>query len=250
MKLESLLHYLDDYLEVAGFPDYPRALNGLQVEGPATVQRIAAAVDASEATIRAAVDAECDLLLVHHGLFWGGLRPVTGRAYRKLRALLENRIAVYACHLPLDAHEEVGNCAVLAREVGIELEGRFGSYEGREIGWWGRLPVDREELRERVARAVRQDVRLIPGGPERVEKVGVVTGGAGSMIEDAARAGLDAFVTGEGAHHNYFDAMEIGLNVYLAGHYATETWGVRALARHVEESFGIPWVFLDLPTGL
>lgn len=253
MKLESLLQYLDSYLAVVEHPDYPQALNGLQVDGPGEVMKVVAAVDASEAAIAAAVDRGADLLLVHHGLFWDGLRPVTGRRYRKLRALLEHGIALYSAHLPLDAHAEVGNCAVLGRALGLELEGRFAPYQGVEIGWWGTLetPVDPGALRVLVSEAVGGGpVHLIAGGPERVERVGVVTGGGASFIPDAVALGLDALVTGEGAHHHHFDAMEEGIHVCLAGHYATETFGVRALARHLEERFGLAWEFVDQPTGL
>lgn len=250
MRLDELTTYLDAYLELPGFPDYPNALNGLQVENGGEVRRVAAAVDASEATVAAAVEVGCDLLLVHHGLFWEGNRAVTGRRYRRLAPLVEAGVAVYAAHLPLDAHPEVGNCAVLARELRLEPEGRFGAYEGVELGVWGRADVGTEELRERLSSVLGGPVKLIPGGAERLERVGVLTGGGGGMIGAALEAGLDALVTGEGSHHTYFDAVEGGITVYYGGHYATETWGVRALAAHLEERFGLPWQFLDFPTGL
>ena len=253
MKTESLLQYLDRYLGVPDHPDSPRALNGLQVEGPGEVRKVVGAVDASEATIEAAVAAGADLLLVHHGLFWDGTGPITGRRYRKVRRLVEGKVALYSAHLPLDSHAEVGNCALLGRALGLELRGRFGAYEGVEIGWWGALPapMEPEELRGRVAEVVGGgSVHWIPGGPSRVEQVGVVTGAGGALVVEAARRGLDALVTGEGAHHHHFDAMEEGVHLLLAGHYATETFGVRALARHVAERFGLEWGFVDLPTGL
>jgi len=253
MKLESLLQYLDVYLGIADHPDYPTALNGLQVAGPAEVRKVVAAVDASEAAIAAAAELGADLLLVHHGLFWDGLKPVTGRRYRKLSALLGNGMALYSAHLPLDGHAEVGNCAVLARAMGVEPTERFGSYKGVMIGWEGTLAegITPEELRRRVSGAVGGSPgHLVGGGPVRIYRVGVVTGGGASFIDEAARAGLDALVTGEGAHHNHFDAMEEGVHLLLAGHYATETFGVRALARHLGERFGLEWDFVDQPTGL
>ncbi|MDP2955961.1 MAG: Nif3-like dinuclear metal center hexameric protein [Longimicrobiales bacterium] len=253
MQTESLLQYLDSYLGVPDHPDYPQALNGLQVAGPVEVAKVAAAVDASEASIAAAAEAGAELLIVHHGLFWDGLRPVTGRRYRKLRGLLENGIALYSAHLPLDGHAEVGNSAVLARALGVELHGRFGDYRGAKVGWWGTLEAGLEPLalRDRLSEAVGGSaVHLVPGGPPRVEKVGVVTGGGATFIGEAVAGGLDALITGEGAHHNHFDAMEEGIHLLLAGHYATETFGVRALARHVAQRFGLAWEFLDLPTGL
>jgi dinuclear metal center YbgI/SA1388 family protein len=249
-ELREVVGYIDGYLDVANVPDYGGAHNGLQVENDGMVRRVAAAVDASERTVAEAVRRGCDLLLVHHGLFWDGGVPVTGRRYRRLKPLLTAGVAVYAAHLPLDVHGEVGNNAVLARALGIELEGRFGTYKGADLGWWGRLDVKREVLAARLDETLGCRVRMLAFGPELVRTVGVITGGAGSMIEAAAAAGLDAYVTGEGSHHTYFDAEEIGLNVFYGGHYATETWGVRALAEHVAERFDLEWEFIDHPTGL
>lgn len=253
MQLAELSAYLDAYLKISELPDAPTALNGLQVanaDGGGVVTRVAAAVDASERTIVAAAEHGCDLLLVHHGLLWAGAQPVTGRQYRKLKLLLERGIAVYSAHIPLDVHPEVGNNAVLARELGIAPQGTFGDYQGVDLGVWGTLELRREALCARLDELLGVRVRLVPGGPERVRRVGVVSGAAAQMIGEAARLGLDAFITGEGAHHSYFDALEEGINVYYGGHYATETWGVRALAAHLEERFGLPWEFLDLPTGM
>jgi len=250
MRLDELVQYLDDYLRIGEIPDYPRAFNGLQVENRGEVTRLATAVDASEATIMEAVRRGCDLLLVHHGLFWDGEPRVTGRRYRRLRPLFERDVAVYAAHLPLDLHPEVGNNAVLARELGIAIEGEFGSYQGVPMGVWGTLELSREALAARLDETLGGRVHLIPGGGERIRRVGVLTGAGGGAIGDALAAGLDALVTGEGAHHTYFDAMEGGLNVYYGGHYATETWGVRALGVHLADRFGLPVEFIDLPTGL
>ena len=231
-------------------PDYGGAVNGLQVDSPRDIGRVAVAVDAAQATVERAVEWGADLLLVHHGLFWDGGAPVTGRRYRRLKAILDAELAVYSAHLPLDVHPEVGNNAVLAHELGIEPRGSFGDYKGWPLGVWGELELSRDELRSRLESVLGGPVQLIPGGPERVRKVGVITGGAGSMVPAAVAAGLDAFVTGEGAHHNYFDAEEGGLNLFFGGHYATEVWGVKALARHLEGKFGLEWTFIDHPTGL
>lgn len=253
MKLESLLQYLNAYLGIPDHPDYPTALNGLQVGGPDEVHRIVAAVDASEATVREAVERGADLLLVHHGLFWEGLQPLTGRSLRRIRPLLEHGVAVYSAHLPLDGHAEVGNAVMLARAVGIDPKGRFAAYHGADIGWWGTLEAatDAPGLVSRVEEALDGGrVRLVPGGPERVERVGVVTGGGASFIGAAAELELDALVTGEGSHHTFFDAMELGVHVLFGGHYATETFGVKALARHAAERFDLEWEFVDLPTGM
>lgn len=250
VEIETLVEYLNDFLSVDEIPDYPNALNGLQVSAPGPVSRVVAAVDATAASIRGTIEAEGDLLLVHHGLFWSGNQPVTGRRYLRLAALLEAGVAVYASHLPLDVHPEVGNNAVLARELGIEVEGQFGRYEGTELGCWGRLSLRREALAARLDELLGGGVKLIAGGPEKVERVGVLTGGGGGFVAQALDAGLDALVTGEGSHHTYFDAQEGGINLYYGGHYATETWGVKALAEHLADRFDLDWTFLELPTGM
>ncbi|MGH7701437.1 MAG: Nif3-like dinuclear metal center hexameric protein [Gemmatimonadales bacterium] len=249
-ELDRLVTYLDDYLDVARVRDAPQALNGLQVANGGTVTRLAAAVDLCQTTVELAARDRADLLLVHHGLFWGGLRPLAGPAYRRVAGLLRHNIALYAAHLPLDRHPEVGNNPLLARRLGVTIGGEFGETDGQMIGVWGEVDVAREAFSGRLAEVLGAPPRLLPFGPDRVRRVGIVTGGAGSMIDQAARAGLDTFVTGEGAHHTYFDAEELGLNVYYGGHYLTETFGVRALAEHVAATFSLPWSFLDHPTGL
>lgn len=250
MRLEELVAYLDEYLGVRNAPDFPGAVNGLQVENRGGVSRVAVAVDAAQAAIDGAVAAGANLLIVHHGLFWDGNVPVTGRRYRRIRALLEADVALYSSHLPLDSHPEVGNNAVLARELGITVSGPLGEYQGGPLGLWGTLDVSREALAARLDETLGCRIKVVAGGPERVRRVGIVTGGAGDQVSAARALGLDAFITGEGAHHNYFDAAEGGINLYLGGHYATEVWGVRALARHLEERFELPWSFIDTPTGL
>lgn len=252
MKLESLLQYTNELLGVADHPDYSGALNGLQVGGPGDVTKLAAAVDASEASIAAAAACGADLLLVHHGLFWGGLQPLTGRHLRRVRGLIDNGVALYSCHLPLDGHPELGNCALLAGAIGLELDGRFGEFKSVPIGWHGRLPdvVDIGGLSSLVEAAVGGAAHVIPGGPEHIDRVGVVTGGGASFVQEAVDLELHALVTGEGPHHTYFDAMELGIHVIFGGHYATEVFGVRALAEHLADRFDLAWEFLDYPTGL
>jgi len=249
VETATIAAYLDGFLHIHEVPDSAGALNGLQVANEGRIRRIAAAVDASERAIEEASRRGCDLLLVHHGLFWDGNRPVVGRRYRKLKRLMDGGIAVYAAHIPLDAHPEVGNNAVLARELGIELEGTFGDYKGTKIGVHGRLDLLREGLAARMHDLLGTPVRFVPGGPEKLQRVGVITGAGSDAIGEAIALGLDALVTGEGPHHSYFEAMEGGINLYYGGHWATETWGVRALAEHLEKRFGLPWEFLELPTG-
>lgn len=250
VPLKELADYLDTYLAVDRIPDSSNALNGLQVEADGPVSKVAVAVDATEASIGAAASIGADLLVVHHGLFWDGNRPVTGRRYRRLRRLWEAGMAVYSAHLPLDVHPEVGNNVVLADRLGVEVVGSFGDYQGTDVGVWGRLELRRETLCARLDDVLGVRVKMIPGGPELVRTVGVLTGGGGSFVGAALAAGVDALVTGEGSHHTYFEASEGGLNLYYGGHYATETWGVRALGAHLADRFDVGWEFLDLPTGL
>ncbi|TVR52407.1 MAG: Nif3-like dinuclear metal center hexameric protein [Gemmatimonadales bacterium] len=250
VERESVFAFLEDLLQVRDFPDYSGAWNGVQVQPPRTLNKVAVAVDASLATIQGAVEVGADLLLVHHGLFWDPDPRLVGPRFERIKALLEGEVGVYAVHLPLDAHPEVGNAAELAREVGVHLEGRFGEGKGVEVGWWGVAGASREAFHQEVARVVQGPVRLIPGGPAQVGRVGVVTGAGGNFIRDAAEKGLDTLLTGEGPHHTFVEAMEYGVNVLYAGHYATETWGVKAVARRLEERFGLPWHFVDVPSGL
>ncbi len=251
MRLDDLVRYLDDYLRIRDeTADPPEALNGLQVANAGEVTRLAAAVDLCEATIRMAAEAGADALLVHHGLFWGGLRPLVGPAYARVARLITHNIALYAAHLPLDRHPDVGNNAELARLLGVTLRGEFGSYRGASIGVWGEVEASRDDFSRALAKTLGATPRLLPFGPAQVRRVGIVTGAGGSLIPQAAAAGFDTFITGEGPHWTFFDAEELGINVFYAGHYATETVGVKALAEHVSKKYSIPWLFLDHPTGL
>jgi len=258
--VQEVAAWLDAFLRIGEIPDEPGAVNGLQVECRAGIGRIVAAVDASQATIEGAAAPRAastgsTLLLVHHGLFWDGNQPVTGRRYRRLRTLLDSDTALYSAHIPLDVHPEVGNNVVLSRALGLEPGGQFGAYRGILIGAWGVHPGAPPRLRlcEEVAATLGiapSAIRLIPGGPPTVGRVGIITGGAGNQIGAAREAGLDTFITGEGAHHTYFDAMESGVNAIYAGHYATESLGVQALAARLSEQFGLPWEFHAHPTGM
>ncbi|HXQ28458.1 MAG TPA: Nif3-like dinuclear metal center hexameric protein [Gemmatimonadales bacterium] len=250
MILTELVTYLDQYLRLSDVGDAPAAWNGLQVENSGAVERLGAAVDACERTIALAAEARVGLLLVHHGLFWDGLPPVRGPRYRRLAGLIRHDIALYSAHLPLDAHPEVGNNVLLARELGLVVRGPFGTFYGGAAGVWGDLVLSRDALAARLARVLGAPPRVLACGPEETRRVGIVTGAGGSAIAEAAAAGLDTLVTGEGAHHTFFAAEELGVNAFYGGHYATETLGVKALSAHLAARFGIPWTFLDHPTGL
>jgi dinuclear metal center YbgI/SA1388 family protein len=248
--LREISEYLDQYLVIGEVSDWEHALNGLQVENVGEVTRVGAAVDACQFTIDRSAAAHVDLLVVHHGLFWGGLEPITGRNARRIRALVAANLAVYSAHLPLDIHREVGNNILLAKLLGLEQIEPFGDFKGQPIGVAGNTSASREQLVVTLAEALEVSPHLIAAGSGDAGHVGVVTGGGGNYVRQAREAGIDTFVTGEGPHHSHFDAEEWGINLIYAGHYATETLGVKALASHVAEVFGLPWEFIDHPTGL
>ena len=249
--LRELVEFLDEYLDVGRIPDYPGAWNGLQVDCRSPIESVCLATDACQATIEAAAGRSAQLLVVHHGLFWGEPLPITGRTYRRLKGLLDADLALYSAHLPLDVHPEVGNNVLLARSLGLVTEGTFGRWADLEgLGVWAATDLSLREFVGRVEKACGQVPKLIQGGPEHVRRVGIATGAAGSLIEQAHAEGLDTFVTGEGNHHTYHEATEIGLNVIYAGHYATETGGVQALGAVLADRYGLECQFLDHPTGM
>jgi dinuclear metal center YbgI/SA1388 family protein len=250
--LATIVSHLETLLRHHGFPDYAQAFNGLQLENSGKVGRVATAVDACESVIVEAVRSGATLLLVHHGLMWDQhCFAFTGARYRKLRAAMEGDLAVFASHLPLDAHPTLGNAAQLAKAIGLRKPEPFFTYQSEPIGIRGELATDLQDLVARVRTAVGDaPMTLCAGGPKRVKRIGVITGAAGSEVAEIARSGVDTFITGEGPHWSYTAAEELGLNVIYGGHYATETFGVKALAAHLGKRFRLPWEFIDHPSGL
>jgi dinuclear metal center YbgI/SA1388 family protein len=248
--LAAIVACSDKILRTREIGDYDGAANGLQVENSGAVTKIAASVDASLSTIKLAIAAKADLLLVHHGLFWTVRQPWTGKNRELLRLLVENDLAVYSSHLPLDAHPKLGNNAQLCAALGLGRLKPFFQTHGQTIGFKSQTKITRAELAKRLERATGVRPKIIPGGGDICERIGVVTGGAGEELKVAAQEGVDTFITGEGPHWTFALAEELGLNVLYGGHYATETFGVKALAAHLSKKFGVPWEFLDYPTGL
>lgn len=256
VQLVQLVSYLDDLLSTTDVPDYPGALNGLQLANSGSVARIAAAVDFSTRTVEGAIAEQADLLLVHHGMFWGGTQRIVGTTYDRLRALIAEDVAVYASHLPLDRHPLVGNNALLATELGLEPTGEFASYKGIAIGVRGQSDVETAALVSRAewfARGAGGSVRATPIASGRMTRRWGICTGAGASTEslrEAQELGIDTLIVGEGPHHTAVAADEMGIVVIYAGHYATETFGVRALAAHLADRFGLTWTFVEAPTGL
>jgi dinuclear metal center YbgI/SA1388 family protein len=247
---DDLVRWLDTYLNTSAFRDWSD--NGLQVEGKETIRRVVAAVDTSLRSIEDAVDAGADLLIVHHGLSWGSPLMVTGPHQRRLKAALDGGLNIYASHLPLDAHPEVGNNAMIAGALSLQNTSGFGESRGQTIGVQGELPfgMPLQDLADRLQKLTGEICLVHGGGPGEARRIGIISGSASESIPDAARAGLDTFITGEPKHQAFHDPFEYGVNVIYAGHYETEVFGVRALAAKIEEQFGLPWQFLHLPTGL
>lgn len=250
VALTTVTNYCDKILHQKNLQDYEKAFNGLQVENRGRISRIGATVDASLATAQLAARQKVDFLLVHHGLFWTPMHPWTARRYELLRVLLDNDVAIYSSHLPLDAHKTLGNNAELARALGLQKLKPFFKSHGDEIGCQAVAHLERDELSRRLKKATGSEPRLLPGGPPICRRIGIVTGGAGADLGKAAQEGVDTFITGEGPHWTYAQAEDCGINVFYGGHYATETFGVKALAAHLSKKFKLPWVFLDHPTGL
>ncbi|WP_066417666.1 Nif3-like dinuclear metal center hexameric protein [Halorubrum aethiopicum] len=254
MELQSFVDRLDDRLDTDAYADIDASANGLQV-GPETgsVERVAFAVDAATATIEAAADAGSDVLVTHHGVSWGGIDHVTGRTYDRIAALAENDLALYVSHLPLDGHQELGNAAGVADAIGLSEREPFGTLGPVTIGTIGGTgePLPPETIRDRLDgfEGATNGTRVLEFGPDRIERVAVVTGSGADWLDEAAAAGADALVTGEGKQQVYHDAREAGVTVFLAGHYATETFGVRSLQSLAEE-WGLETTYVSHPTGL
>ena len=250
VALDELVAFLDRELKTSTIPDYPGAMNGLQLANDGKVGRIVAAVDASLPVIEAAAAGGPGLLIVHHGMFWQGVKPVTGAFYKKLKTAMEAGLAIYSSHLPLDVHSEWGNNICLARAIRLKNPEPFIDQKGLMIGLRGAWEGSRSELTAALRDAVKGGVHVCPGGSENIRSIGLITGGAGSEVEKVAAQGVDAFVTGEGPHWSFPLAEELGINLFYAGHYATETFGVKAIGEAISRKFQIPMSFFDRPTGL
>ena len=256
VSLTEIAEHLDTMLRVAEVPDYGGAHNGVQVENASPIRRIATAVDASLETIQGTIDAGANLLIVHHGLFWSGAQPLRGRIYERFRRLLANDVAVYSVHIPLDLHPVVGNNVLLAVELDLEISGRFGQYKDALIGVMGDADIATTELADRVRRLSERgggSVVIVGNSPGRRTRRWAICSGAGvssETLREAVGAGIDTLIVGEGSHHTGVEARELGVAVLYAGHYATETLGVQALGTEIEREFGVPWTFIEAPTGL
>lgn len=250
VALADLVEFLDAELETGSIRDYPGAINGLQLANGGEVTRLVAAVDASLPVIEAAAAGGPGLLIVHHGMFWQGAQPITGAFYRKLKVAMDAGLAIYSSHLPLDIHPEWGNNVQLALAIKLTNVRPFFEQNGQQIGLRGDWSGTRDQLAVLLGNVVNGPVNVCPGGRGEIRTIGLITGGAGSEVAKVALAGVDAFVTGEGPHWSFPLAEELGLNVFYAGHYATETFGVKSVMRFLASKYQLSGTFVDRPTGL
>jgi dinuclear metal center YbgI/SA1388 family protein len=235
--LPEIVRHIDGYLRIREIEDWPNAVNGLQIENSGRVTKIGAAVDVSTRVLTQAAKKQIDFLIVHHGLFWPGLRPVTGALRRQLSLAFENDIALYSAHLPLDVHPKVGNNVQLARLLGLKLTQPFLEEKGQLVGLKARASLPREELARTLRKAVGGPIKSFNFGPKKTNTIGIITGAAGSEIDRVAREKIDTLITGEAPHWAAVAAEELEMNLMLGGHYATETFGVKALAAHLSKAF-------------
>jgi dinuclear metal center YbgI/SA1388 family protein len=253
MNLSELDIYLSQTLQHSAWAARDKSMNGLQVgRRESEVHRVAFAVDASLQSFERAVAVGAQMLVVHHGLFWGSPLAVTGDHRRRLQYLFDHDLALWASHLPLDAHPTLGNNAGMAQALGLTDVVPFGEYRGAKIGCKGVLPAPQrlDQLCEVLFHGRENVLQILPFGKSEVSTVGLVSGGAPYEVADAIAENLDVYITGDAAHTIYHQALEAGINVIHGGHYATETWGVRLLTEHLQKEKGVPSVFVDLPTGL
>ena len=249
-SLSEIVSYTDRFLRIRDVGDWDNALNGLQIENSDRVTCIGAAVDVSTRVLTKAVKQDVDLLIVHHGLFWSGLQPIQGVLRRQLWIAFENDVALYSAHLPLDIHARIGNNAQLVAALGLKSAQPFLEEKGQPVGLKIRASLPRGELVRKLQKALNGPVKVFGFGPKQTRAIGVVTGAAGSEIYRVADEEIDTFITGEAPHWAAVAADEVGVNLLLGGHYATEVFGVRALAAHLSKRFRVPWEFIDCPTGL
>ncbi len=249
-KLDTLVNFCDKLLCTEDIKDYPGAHNGLQLANNGTITKIAVAVDASESSIRKAVEQGADLLIVHHGMFWHGVKQITGNYYRKLKYAMDHNLAIYSSHLPLDIHPEIGNNILLAKLCGLKNIETL-TEKGTPFAIKGVCELEMSEFIKVVEHAVGGAVHFCNGGAKNAGTVAVMTGGAGSELEKIKSMDVDTLLTGEGPHWSYILAEEIETNIIYAGHYATETFGVIKLGEILTNHFKLSTsLFIDNPTGL
>lgn len=247
-RLKKIVAYCDERTRRSEIQDFGGAHNGLQVENNGEVTRIGAAVDAGQRPFEAAIAARIDFLICHHGMFWSPPVPLTGTSYQKVKTALDGNLAVYGAHLPLDAHPEIGNNTLLAKKLGLKRIGSFLNYEGNDIAAIASAPAGgRTELSSKLKALFPQTYQGIEYGSKTPGRIAILTGSGQSAVPQLKANAIDTLITGELRQHHFNMAQELGLNLYPCGHYATEVFGVKALAAEVAEKFGLEWEFIKQP---
>lgn len=254
MKLTEVCNYLNNLLKPENF-EQDIAINGLQVacsNQEKEIKKIVFAVDACEQTIQRAIKAKADLIIVHHGLFWGKQIPITGVHYNRIKLLIQNDIALYASHIPLDANEEVGNNFGLAKRLELSNLEKFSSWRGMVLGVKGILPQKYtiEEIVKKIFPNNEKPLAILPFGKKEIQSVGIISGGAAEEVADAIEQNLDLYITGEISHENYHQCLENKMNFLAGGHYQTETVGVSLLMKKISQELNIETEFIEFPTNL
>lgn len=251
MMRTDLVAYLNEYLRIEEIPDY--GPQGLQVEGNSEVNRIVGMVDAQLPCVVEAVTRDADMLLVHHGIFWGAAQPLRDAFGTLVRTIMDADLNLYAAHLALDAHPQVGNNVELAHRLGLEVVERWGKSNGVDLAVLAvevQGGVKLDYLVDRFEQTVGPVKLVQPHGPRIVKRVGILSGSGAKYIQEAKELGCDLYITGETSHAHFYEALNAGVNVIYGGHYTTEIVGVQALGAHLQEQFGLEFEFVDLPTGM
>jgi len=244
-RLSEIVKFCDKLLKVNSFKDYNEAINGLQFQNNGKVTKIGAAVDVDLQTIQNAIDNQCDMIVVHHGLMWNATHPFVGKRYEMIKLLVNHNVAVYSSHLPLDANPDIGNNIMICKKLGLKKTEPFLNLKGQSIGFKARCSIKREKLKSTLAQIIGQNPILIPHGPDVCKRIGIVSGGAGEDLNIAVQEGVDTYITGEGPYWTQYFAEISNINVFYCGHYQTETFGVKALAETISKKFKLPWIFIN-----
>lgn len=245
VNLNEIVSWCNDQLNIPAMPDFPGAENGLQVANKGQVTRIGAAVDAGVVPFEMAAERGIDFLIVHHGMYWDRPYPLTEHRYDRAAVLIRNNCALYSAHLPLDAHPQLGNNALLARTLGLKPQGNFGDYQGVPIGVYCPWEDTEDALLDRLREHFPNPLAILPKAPRKLSRIGILTGSGSSVIPYLIENEIDLLITGELKQNCFNLLQEAGIQAYVCGHYATEVFGVKALAEKLANQFDLPWEFID-----
>lgn len=245
IRTEDIVNYCDQRTKISEIKDFPGSYNGLQLENSGEVLKIGAAVDAGLVPFQKAISTGIDFIITHHGLFWTPPIPLINSAYEKVKLCIDHNLAVYGSHLPLDCHPEIGNNAILAQKLQLEPIASFLPYEGVDIGLITKNTQSRKDLSNRLKSLFPKGINSMEFGTDTPSKIAILTGSGQSAVDKILDAGADTLITGELKQHHFNLAQELKLNLYACGHYATETFGVDALAQEVSAKFDLPYEFIE-----